>query len=137
MTSALHVAAQKGHDRITRMLLQHGADCNLEDHCGQTPLMLAVIAGHEDVAGLLLAGHSRVNIVDHQRRSALHWAVVYKREAILNTLISQCLGKSDVLNARDRSNETPLHIAINSNFEPGVKLLLESGAGMILETPDQ
>ena len=51
--TALHLAAVKGNEALTRSLLLAGADPLMGDRKGRTPENLAVAAGHENVAKLL------------------------------------------------------------------------------------
>jgi hypothetical protein len=72
--SSLHMAAQKGHDRIVRVLLQHSTEnnVNVPDSEGRTPLICATIGGNKDVVALLLAGGALLSCVDHFHRSAIY-----------------------------------------------------------------
>ncbi|KAM5386651.1 hypothetical protein ACJZ2D_000614 [Fusarium nematophilum] len=130
--SPLHMAAQRGHGRIIRILLQCDIDCNEQDSDGLTPIMHAVIGGHEDVARSLLMRGARVascSAVDGQQRpSALHWAVLHRRENILRLLLSHCLESPALVDGYDHLGRTPLHIAIDTGFESAVLMLLRSGA---------
>ena len=47
-------AAVHGHERVVELLLQRGAEINVQDRNGDTALMLAAIGGHEDVCARLL-----------------------------------------------------------------------------------
>ena len=51
--TALHLAAVKGNEALTRFLLFAGANPLVGDRKGRTPENLAVAAGHENVAKLL------------------------------------------------------------------------------------
>ncbi len=51
--TALHLAAVKGNEALTRSLLLAGADPSMGDRNGRTPESMAVAAGHENVAKLL------------------------------------------------------------------------------------
>ena len=127
--SPLHIAAQKGHNRIARILLQHIIDCNEKDSDGLTPLMLAVIGGHEDVVRSLLSYGARIGDVDGQQRpSALHWAVLHRRETLLRVLLNHCVDERALVDSYDDFGRTPLHIAIDTDFETGVLILLQFGA---------
>ena len=128
--SPLHIAAAKGHDRIARILLQHDIDCNEPDSDGLTPIMHAVIGGHEDVVQSLLLHGARIGTVDgqQQRPSALHWAVLHQRENLLRILLNHCLEERALIDAYDDVGRTPLHIAIDIDFEAGVLMLLQFGA---------
>ena len=59
-------AAENGHERVAELLLQRGAEVNLQNSDGWTALMQAAINGHERVVELLLQRgadantHSRV-----------------------------------------------------------------------------
>jgi hypothetical protein len=125
----IHLAVKKGHDKILRLLIERDLDCNEKDSDGITPLMLAVVGGHEDITDTLLWHGARVAEVDRQRRSSLHWAVVYRREAVLKTLLQHCVGdNATIINSYDNSGRTPLHTAIDMEFETGVEILLARGA---------
>lgn len=141
--SSLHIAAHKGRDRIVRVLLQHSADCNVPDSEGRTPLVCATIGGHKDVVALLLAGGALLSCVDRFNRSAIHWAVVYRRDSLLKLLLSHSHSEEQtptrtltqthtVIDGYDLNGQTPLHLAIDEDFEAGVRLLLQFGANMNL-----
>jgi len=52
-TTALHLAAGKGNEALTRSLLLAGANPSMGDRKGRTPGNVAVAAGHQSVAELL------------------------------------------------------------------------------------
>ncbi|KAI0860059.1 ankyrin repeat-containing domain protein [Xylaria cubensis] len=126
----LHMAARKGRDNIVRTLLQHNADCNQRDGNGLTPLLHAVIGGCRETVTLLLSHGARVELVDRQSRSALHWAAAQKQEAVLRVLLQNGGDRPSAMNKCDDSGMTPLHIAVDSDFEAGVQLLLQFGASV-------
>lgn len=135
----LHAAAQRGRDRIVRLLLQHGSEPDETDSDGLTPLMHAVIGGYAAVATLLLSHGAQVVPGagpcggDRRRSSPLHLAVLHQRENLLRLFLShmaQERGSSSLVNSHDEAGRTPLFIAIDLNFEPGVVLLLQHGADL-------
>ncbi|KAL5327871.1 hypothetical protein ACEPPN_005577 [Leptodophora sp. 'Broadleaf-Isolate-01'] len=128
----LHIAAQKGHDRIVRVLIQRNVDCNEKDSDGRTPLIYAVIEDHQAVVCSLLAHGARINEVDCEQRSALHWAVLYRRERVLKILLEHYSEKERELDINGYNNAgwTPLHMAIERDFESGVLMLLQYGANL-------
>ena len=54
LVTALHVASRNGYTDMTRLLLEKGADVDLGDCYGHTPLFFACEHGHADVVRLLL-----------------------------------------------------------------------------------
>ncbi|GAA5838260.1 hypothetical protein JCM5353_005764 [Sporobolomyces roseus] len=53
--SALHLATDRGHTEIVKLLLAHGANGTATDEDGNTPLDLARLADHEELVNLLSA----------------------------------------------------------------------------------
>lgn len=105
-------------------------DGNEPDSDGLTPLMHAATGGHEEVANILLAHGARLGEVDGRRRSALHWAVLSRREALLRLLLKHADGDPSLIDGYDDTGRTPLHVAVDSGFEPGVVILLEFSANL-------
>ncbi|KAK0625505.1 ankyrin repeat-containing domain protein [Bombardia bombarda] len=132
----LHMAAQKGHDRIVRVLLQHDSDrmdCNERDSDGLTPLYYAITGGYEGIVALLVEHGARIDEVDSKQRNALHWAVLEQREGLLKLLLDHCGGNQALINCYDDAGMTPLHTAIDTGFEAGVRLLLQYGGNPLFK----
>lgn len=128
---SLHIAAQAGHEQIVQALLQHNAtDINKADSDGRTALIHAVVENNQSVVCLLLERGARIGASDCDRRSALHWAVLYRRIGILEVLLKhreQHEAGFDI-DTHDSTGWTPLHMAVHRAFEPGVLMLIQSGA---------
>lgn len=127
---ALHIAVQRGHIRILRILLQHGVDCNQKDGEGLTPLIHSIISNHEDVLSSLIQNGARVCETDNHSRNALHWAILQRQEVLLKVLLKYCSGDQIAMERRDSAGRTPLHTAVDIGFEAGVCILLEYGADL-------
>ena len=50
----LHLAALNGHPDVLKVLLEHGAPCDVATATGKTPLHGAALYGHGSVARMLL-----------------------------------------------------------------------------------
>ncbi len=65
--TALHYACES-HLRLTKcvgLLLERGADPNLCDHWGNTPLLISVTRGYADIAALLLEAGGDPSLANH------------------------------------------------------------------------
>ncbi len=71
--SALHIAAEAGHQDIAKILLQNGARLDAPDVNGVTALMHAAADGHTAVAQYLLGRGAKINLTDNGGWTALHW----------------------------------------------------------------
>ncbi|KAG6353721.1 hypothetical protein INS49_005430 [Diaporthe citri] len=107
--TALRVAIDHDHDTIVSLLLAKGANCNIPDANGQAPLHVCSELGKETVADMLLRAGAHVNMTDTQNLwTPLHAAVNFGYGDIAVRLLRN---RSDI-NARDKKQRTPLHIAI-------------------------
>ncbi|KAI0534842.1 ankyrin repeat-containing domain protein [Xylaria digitata] len=133
-TSPLHLAAQNcnsnsSNSPIIHMLLAHGADPNEVDSRGLSPLSYAVILGYIDTARVLLSRGAGI-VPEARGWSPVHLAVLCQRKALLHLLLEHrpALSPQLINECYDDAGMTPLHIAIQEDFEEGVRLLLLYGA---------
>ncbi|MCQ2817791.1 MAG: ankyrin repeat domain-containing protein [archaeon] len=67
----LCIAARNGHLNVCQILIDYGADINIIDDLGNTPLHGASYHGHEDVMNLLLSYGAKIDIQNLLERKAL------------------------------------------------------------------
>ena len=67
-------AAGQGHEWVAALLLQHGAQANLQNSDGYTALMTAAGNGHERVVELLLRRGTEINLQSSNGSTALMYA---------------------------------------------------------------
>ena len=53
-SAPIHLAAEKGHKDIVKLLLDHGANIDVKDNDGETPIYRAAVKGHTETVKLLL-----------------------------------------------------------------------------------
>lgn len=124
----LHLAAETGGPSTVRLLLDAGSRL-LVDHQGQNPLVSAVVHGHDEALRELLKIKGVGNAIakrDRRKRSVLHTAAKYGRD----DMVEHLLGHVDtvVVDMRDDSDKTAMHLASEQGHVHIVRRLLEAGA---------
>ncbi|CAK7324876.1 unnamed protein product [Dovyalis caffra] len=122
--SPLHIAASKGYEDITVLLIEQRVDVNLSDKFGNTPLLEAIKGGHDDVASLLVKAGASLTIDD---AGGFLCTTVAGRD--LN-LLKRVLANGINPNAKNFDHRTPLHIAASEGLLSIASLLLEAGASV-------
>ncbi|XP_047644596.1 serine/threonine-protein kinase TNNI3K isoform X3 [Phacochoerus africanus] len=118
--TALHLAVYKAAD----VLLQHGANVNIQDAVFFTPLHIAAYYGHEQVTRLLLKFGADVNVSGEVGDRPLHLASAKGFFDIAKLLVEEG-SKADV-NAQDNEDHVPLHFCSRFGHHDIVKYLLQS-----------
>ncbi len=122
--SALHQAARTGDIALLQSQLQQGADPNLRDRQGRTPLMYAVEHGQLGAARALLAAGAGVNAHSRAGRTALIEAAAQGRIKSAQLLIQ----KGADLNAVQRGWGSALETAERTGHSDVADLLRRAGA---------
>jgi len=84
--SALTAAVFKNNKELTQKLLANGANPNLADTKGTTPLIYAVQLQDRDLVETLLKSKANKNLADKQGKTAFEYAVFTKNIEIINLL---------------------------------------------------
>jgi ankyrin repeat protein len=147
--SPLYVAYDNNKIEVARVLIQHGAKCdlmrrihlaclledqnlilkclsegekiNVRDTDERTPLHIAARGGHVECVKLCLRMKAKINKTDKRGRTALHYAAQDDHVEVVEHLLSY-LGI--YVNVPDSDDYTPLHIACKNNHLKVVESLV-------------
>jgi ankyrin repeat protein len=125
--TALHFAAENGHEEVVAYLLQSGAQAGQQSREGFTAFMLACMRGHVCVALLLLEqmGGQAQGLEDTRSgRTVLQWAARGGHAEMVTAL----LGRGARADTRDRIGMSPLTDAVHGGHL-GVVMLLVAELG--------
>ncbi|KAJ3343346.1 Ankyrin repeat domain-containing protein 55 [Gonapodya sp. JEL0774] len=118
-------AATEGKEEVVRMLVEMGADLQLEDESGATALHIASTIGHCQILLHTLRNFpTLLRHRDHRGRTALHQAAAFGRSDVTELLIREGLN----LDAGDLEGRAPLHWAAAAGSAEVVEILLRAGA---------
>lgn len=118
---ALHIVAKRNDSRYTAYLIARGANPNLKDKAGNTPLILAIDRGYAGLVPILLKGKANPNLAGEGGQTPLIKAVLRRDEDMVRALLDAggdpdrkdyLAGKS----ARDYANEDIRNTAMAKVF---------------------
>lgn len=132
--AALTLAAGSGFAEGVRILMDHGADCNIRNKFSRTPIIIASRCRNQDVVLALLQPESRadINAQDQEGLTALHHAACRGHVEVVQLLLNH---QADA-RIPDTKGRHALHGACLQGNVAIVKMLL-GVAGQQLKIPDQ
>ena len=113
----------------TELLLNNGADPNIQSSIGETPLYQAVEMEKVSHVNLLLKKGANPNISQIDGLSPLHLAVNRQNILIIKELLKY---NADPNNKTTLYEQTPLHFAIKNNVDPMILLILVQYNGSLI-----
>ena len=112
-STALHRCVYNNHSRILRMLIDAGADVNIQNNNGWTALYTSVYKNHPELLRMLLDAGADVNVQDDYGYTALHYCAVMNRPEILRILLDAGADKT-ISNSR---GELPYELATSQELK--------------------
>jgi len=132
-SSTLHFASFYNCLPIVKLLVSKGANLNLINKSGLTPLMWAIEKGHTAIAKFLLSSGADITISDTQGFTALHKAVLNGNTEVLSAIISASKNVSEFkINAFSGQGLTALHQAAYHGNIRALRILCDHGADVNL-----
>ena len=130
-STPLHLASYWGGFKVAQMLLDHGADINVRNKNGRTPLHGAVneLPDNDEecyfnAIQFLLEHGADVVAQDHDHMTPLHVASQYHGTRVVRLLLEH----SANVDALDNQSATPLHFASRGGSVGVARVLIEHGA---------
>ncbi len=124
--SALHLASSNDHIDIVKFLLEHGANCNLCDSQGRTPLHTSVEKrGRYRCLEFLLGPRADVNSGDKTGLTAWHLAASESNIHALSILKGFVADGQLPLHLKSNDGKTLLHCAAQSSSKDILVFLME------------
>eukprot|EP01097_Dermamoeba_algensis_P003859 TRINITY_DN2614_c0_g1_i2.p1 TRINITY_DN2614_c0_g1~~TRINITY_DN2614_c0_g1_i2.p1 ORF type:complete len:694 (-),score=137.63 TRINITY_DN2614_c0_g1_i2:185-2266(-) len=120
----LHLAVLYNRLDMVSFLLQRGADPNLPDIGGNTPLMTASQMGFIDIARILVASHSDLHSKSSNKWTAIHLAAENGHSSIVEMLLKAGAAIDDP----GFAGQTPIYLASRAGDLKSVQLLYDKGA---------
>ena len=126
--TALHWAALYGYKAVIKLLVEQGADLNLETRDKTTPLRLLADTHDQVKSRLLLNNNPKtdLDVWNEPERTPRHEVTEHGHEAVKTVLKN---GEA-VIDTKDAGGETALQCAMRSGHNKIVTYLLISGAGL-------
>ncbi|KAF3008558.1 hypothetical protein E8E13_006996 [Curvularia kusanoi] len=119
----LHWAAEKGHDKVMQILLDHGADVNDgRQDLEWTPLMMAASQGQLKAMTMLLERHADINACAKDDGTALTLAIACGQTDAVAHLIKNHANP----NVTGPNLEPPLALAASTGNQSLVKMIMDA-----------
>lgn len=131
---ALHIVIKRQDATYLRFLLQKGADANLRDGRGNTPLLLAVQSGQGDMIPILVAAKANPNLSNQSGVTPLILATQTRSIDMVRQLLAAKADPDQVdrvagQSARDYASADPRNGAIAKLFAETPKKMRPTVAG--------
>ena len=120
---ALRAAVKLGHQPVTELLLQRGANPNARSSVMALPLTIAVADGRADIARVLVTGGARLD-VGRDGFHALQYAAYLGNARVIEAMLDAGVNP----NAGSDTHPPPVVLAAERGHLPAVTLLVNRGA---------
>ena len=118
-------AVRMNHRDLVHLLLEKGAQIDLQDSTGLSPLMVSCSSGHTELTRILLVRGANVNLLNEEGITALMISSKKGDTEIVELLLKY---KADV-NIESLNGSNAIRLSRENNHDPVTKLLIEYGAG--------
>lgn len=131
---ALHIVIKRADETYLRFLLQKGADANLRDGKGNTPLLLAVTLGQTDMIPILTAAGANPNLANSAGETPLIRAVQRRDIAMIRVLLNENADpdQADIIagmSARDYAKQDGRNVVVTKLLADAPKKIRKAVSG--------
>uniref|UniRef100_A0A3B4A594 Ion transport domain-containing protein n=1 Tax=Periophthalmus magnuspinnatus TaxID=409849 RepID=A0A3B4A594_9GOBI len=132
LLAPLHVAVSKGHNNLIELFMSYNAtDCNLQGDLGNTPLILASSLNNAEALSILIKNGARLCQQNRLGHFPVHAAAFAGSKKAMEVILkAEEIGYGPVkqINYLDKSNSSPLHLAVRGGNLETIQLCISTGA---------
>ncbi|XP_030195389.1 ankyrin repeat and SOCS box protein 3 isoform X1 [Gadus morhua] len=129
--TAVFMAAAEGHTDVVKLLATAGANINVKDALGLTPLLAAVSNDKPATAMALIRKGGAVHVTDASGQSCLHLASAQGSIVLVSMLL-----RFGALNLRNVEQKTALYLAAEHGHHKCLEMLAAAGANVEIQATD-
>ncbi|KAF7990242.1 hypothetical protein HCN44_000047 [Aphidius gifuensis] len=122
--TALHLAARRRDVDMVRILVDYGAQVDIQNGEGQTPLHIASAEGDETLVKYFYGVRASASIADHQDRTPMHLAAENGHATVIELLADKF--KASIFE-RTKDGSTLMHIASLNGHSECATMLFKKG----------
>ncbi|XP_044592745.1 serine/threonine-protein phosphatase 6 regulatory ankyrin repeat subunit C isoform X6 [Cotesia glomerata] len=122
--TALHLAARRRDVDMVRILVDYGAQVDMQNGDGQTPLHIASAEGDETLVKYFYGVRASASIADHQDRTPMHLAAENGHASIIDLLAEKFRAS---IFERTKDGSTLMHIASLNGHSECANMLFKKG----------
>jgi ankyrin repeat protein len=127
----LHEAASRGHTDIIELLIEFKANIEQTNIQGLTPLHISVARSQDKAFRALIKAGANINALSHNLENVLHAAALNQSKMSFMFYNKNVFDKiKPLIDGKDRSGLTPLHIAASMGHPEAAELLIKHGANI-------
>ena len=113
--------------------IEDGADVNYTTRQGYTPLYESVGTGNKEIVSILIEAGAKIDVDgDEYNGPPLVWAASKGDVDVMKLLIEKG-GNINIEHKKDRSLDTPLHVASKNKKDNAIEFLVNKGAKLTIE----
>ncbi len=131
VSEQLFKAAVNGDNITVSKLVLNGADINVSNSSGFSPLLTAVYSGHTDIAGILISNGASVDGITRSGLTPLLLAAIRGNTDMVKFLLKS----GAAVDKPGHTGFTPLLAAVLSEHQDTAVFLIESGADVDYKLP--
>ena len=124
---------EKDGSEFVKFLVSKGADVNVKNNDGDTPLHLAVKENNAEAIKFLLSQKADGNVKNNDGDIPLHLAMKESNIEVVKILVSNGAN----VNTWDKNGMSPLHVASRGGNIEVVKILVSNGANVNVNVKDK
>ncbi|XP_072034633.1 uncharacterized protein [Amphiura filiformis] len=133
----LHRSAMYNRVDTILLLIRQGLYLDSKDEDNFTPLLCAAWKGQTEAGKALLRYGADIRVLDMEMKSCLHWAVEMQHLEFAKMLFEHGHGGEELLNWKDRGEQTSLHYAAEVGNVEVLNVLLQNGAEVVVKDVEE